>query len=521
MEKLEYDNKIIKENCIKKTKIGINSDITGYGKTLTMIGLISRDKMEWDLELPYTFETIISEGKGRVRNYFTSRYDKLPTTLILVSNSIVGQWEKEIQKSTLNYFVVKSCKDIEKVKAEEYDVILITVTYFNKIAMMYSKFAWKRFIFDEPGHLKVAGMREIHAGFYWLVTATPELILNQHKFCKGSFMKDILTGMHSLTFLDDITIQNSPEFIRSSFEMPNTNYIVHNCFQPLYNVIEKYVSSSIRNMVEAGDIEGAIESLGGTKTSNIVELIREKKSEEIEEINMKICLYAMREDDIKLNKWLGRKERIENQLTEINEKYENMLKTECNICTEVLTEPVLEPQCQNLFCGRCLFQWLMHKNTCPLCRCEINPKELIYVSTATGENSKELKGKIKEMKMTKVEKIIDIISSKPEGKFLVFSDYDNTFYPICSAMRENRIHYVQVKGNVKTREKNLDSFRNGDTKVIFLNSTTDGSGINLTESTDIILCHGMDESSERQIIGRALRVGRKEPLNVHYLQIMK
>jgi hypothetical protein len=86
------------------------------------------------------------------------------------------------------------------------------------------------------------------------------------------------------------------------------------------------------------------------------------------------------------------------------------------------------------------------------------------------------------------------------------SDYDNTFYPICDALRDNDIEFVQVKGAIKTREKNLDAFREGDIPVIFLNSTTDGSGINLTESSDIILCHQMDKSTEKQIIGRALRI---------------
>ena len=32
MEKLELDKKIIKEDCIKEVKLGINSDPTGYGK---------------------------------------------------------------------------------------------------------------------------------------------------------------------------------------------------------------------------------------------------------------------------------------------------------------------------------------------------------------------------------------------------------------------------------------------------------------------------------------------------------
>ena len=71
-----------------------------------MIGLVAREKMEWDIELPYVFETVITEAKGRIRNYFISRFDKLPTTLILVSSTRLGHREKEINNSILNYCVI-------------------------------------------------------------------------------------------------------------------------------------------------------------------------------------------------------------------------------------------------------------------------------------------------------------------------------------------------------------------------------------------------------------------------------
>jgi len=518
MEKLEKDNMIQKEGYIKKTKIGINGDISGFGKTLSMIGLVARDTMEWDLETPYIYETVISEAKGRIKNYLISRYDKLPTTLVLVSNSIVGQWEDELKKTELKYYVIKSNKDLERLYPEQHDIVIVTPSYYNKLVMIYSKFAWKRFIFDEPGHLKVPGMLDIHAGFYWFVTATPEMILNQHKFCKYSFMKDILSNMYdSECFISDLIIKNNPEYIRASFEMPSTNYIYHKCYQPFYNVIQNLVSPSVRSMIEAGNIEDAIISLGGSKTSNIIELIKLKKLEEIEEINSKINIYTLRNDDININKWLLKKERVELQIKDIDDKYQTMLESDCIICTEKLNNPVLESNCQNLFCGSCLFEWLQRKNTCPFCRCSIDTSNLIYIDHK--DDDKSIKCIKKEIKMTKVEKIIEIVNNNKKGKFLIFSDYDNTFHPICNALKDNNIDFVQIKGTIKNREKNLESFKIGDVPVIFLNSTTDGSGINLTESTDIILCHQMDKSTEKQILGRALRIGRTEPLNVHYLQI--
>ena len=55
MEEFENNNFIYKDNCIIDTKIGVNADISGYGKTMSMIGLIARDKMEWNLETPFVF----------------------------------------------------------------------------------------------------------------------------------------------------------------------------------------------------------------------------------------------------------------------------------------------------------------------------------------------------------------------------------------------------------------------------------------------------------------------------------
>ena len=43
----------IDNNTFVETNVGIYSDITGYGKTLSIIGLILRDKMEWDIKQLY------------------------------------------------------------------------------------------------------------------------------------------------------------------------------------------------------------------------------------------------------------------------------------------------------------------------------------------------------------------------------------------------------------------------------------------------------------------------------------
>ena len=65
--------------------------------------------------------------------------------------------------------------------------------------------------------------------------------------------------------------------------------------------------------------------------------------------------------------------------------------------------------------------------------------------------------------------------------------------------------------------KIIERFTKGEIRVLMLNATNYGSGLNLQMATDIIIYHEMNKELETQIIGRAQRIGRTEPLNVYYL----
>jgi SNF2 family DNA or RNA helicase len=67
------------------------------------------------------------------------------------------------------------------------------------------------------------------------------------------------------------------------------------------------------------------------------------------------------------------------------------------------------------------------------------------------------------------------------------------------------------------REKIIQEFKHKNLNVLFLHSMESGAGLNLQEATDLILYHPMSEGMKTQIIGRAYRVGRTLPLNIHYL----
>jgi SNF2 family DNA or RNA helicase len=464
--------------------------------------------MEWDLNTPYISETITYEGGNMIKNIIIKRYTKLNPTLILVSSSILNQWEEELSYSNLKVETITSKRDVDSIIPNNYDVILVTTTMFNILISSYSNHIWKRFIFDEPGHTRISNMKYIQAGFNWFVTASPNTISEYHYNCKNSMIKTII-GDSYLDFntqFEYIILKNDEEIINKSFKLPDIIHHTHICFQPIVKVIDGLDNSGIKILIDKGNISEAIVVMGGTSTKNIVELISTKLEKELEKLGKKIENDGNNELQNKYNN-------IEKQILDLPEKY-NMINSQCNICMETIKDPVLESNCYNIFCGKCLFNWLKTKNNCPLCRNVIKMEDLIYVDK-NGKNS-DKDSNITRLR-TKTEEIVDIISNKKDGNFIIFSVYDESYEPICKILKDNNIGFVIISGKVSKRQKDINKFKTGDCNVIFLNSKFSSAGINLTEATDIIFYHKMCQSAEKLIIGRAHRIGRKDTLNIHHL----
>ena len=119
--------------------------------------------------------------------------------------------------------------------------------------------------------------------------------------------------------------------------------------------------------------------------------------------------------------------------------------------------------------------------------------------------------------MTKQQTVIDIIKKKQDGKFIVFSAFEETFINIRNCLEHENITYGEISGKKENREQTINEFKHGNVDVLFLNSINSGDGLNLQEATDIILYHKMSSGLETQIIGRANRIGRNIDLSVHHL----
>lgn len=525
MEEREHCQDSTHENFSIHTNVGVYADLAGYGKTLAILTLILRDKMSWNMKEPYLLSSISNiYGNGSIIKKSLLRFQKIKTTLIIAGSSILKQWVEEIQKTPLVYTII-SRKKLESLDPGMYDIVMCAPNHYNYLVAKFPGYAWKRFVYDEPTQNRIPAMRFMVAGFLWFVTATPFQLLYQNH-SNHNFLCSLFSTTMDFHIFQSLIVKNQDEYIRSSFSLPPLFRHSHECHHPLYNIVQNIMSDSICRMIEAGNIEKAIMHLGGTTTSNIFELIRNEKEELIREADFKMEKFERLNDEARRNKWKSRKESLEKELEELYRRYNQFVfQDQCMICMQMIDHHVLISCCQVVFCARCILRWLQTKNSCPNCRGLITTDMMHYLRDTEKHMLME-KNKIQPLtsstviprkKKGKADIILDIIDNDPSGKFIIFSNFDETFHHIRYALEDEGIRYAEISGTMESRYKKIHDFKQGELNVLFINSLANGAGINLQEATHVILFHRMEEAIETQIIARAYRIGRTKALHVHHL----
>jgi SNF2 family DNA or RNA helicase len=118
----------------------------------------------------------------------------------------------------------------------------------------------------------------------------------------------------------------------------------------------------------------------------------------------------------------------------------------------------------------------------------------------------------------KIDKLLDIIGDGKDKKILIFSNYNESFNIIKRFLDEKKHIYLELRGTKEKRDNTIDSYKYGNVNILLLNTIQSGAGLNLQETSDIILFHRIHDYQKTQVIGRANRIGRKIELNVHYLE---
>lgn len=493
MEKLENTKEIALNSTIYlSTKLGILGDLPGYGKSLSVIGLIARTKHN-TLKDTYVVE------KVRHHPYVSmSKIEILPQlncSLILVNISLLSQWMFELNRTLLSYTAICKPSEIEDIDISKYDVVIVSNNVYNLFSQVFRKKCWKRFIVDEPASLKLT-MDETYAQFYWLITGTPnELYLKR----RNGFLNELLP--EEFDTFQHIILKNEDQLVKNSYEMPITRNIFYQCAGNLSTLFDGILPEHIIEMIQAGNVVGVLNALNAEEEISIFEAFRLKKMKRLEELS------EDRSDRVEKIKT------IKYHLQLLDERiFRYVAQNHCMICKNPFEKIFVLSCCQHLYCGNCV------ESDCPLCKAK--SQEIIKIPLKLKEFDSNESESLKEIKneKTKIDTLMDIVGTAENKKILIFSNYNETFTVIKKFLDEKKLSYLELRGTKEKRDNAIDSYKTGTVNILLLNTIHSGAGLNLQETSDIILYHRLHEYQKIQVIGRANRIGRKIQLNVHYLE---
>ncbi len=524
---------------VDAVSIGILADKAGYGKTITVLGLIASDHEIHVQTSVVQSSFALNIGQAfcirKTNNYLDTVKDlMLDTTLVIVKGGIVfQQWSKAIRENTSmtctmisNDAHISCSRELLAASIRGKNIVLVSDSMFKKFIYASFLWHWKRVVVDEADDIFCPSMPDVISKFTWFVTATPERLKAPKN--KG-FVRNMCPQMlfyKSRELYRFLTVKNEDSYILQSFDVPSFTTTRYLC-QETYVALCEFASPQLLELLNANDLQGALRCLDGTDRDDVNRLIIKKSSIEVE--NIRIMIEAVQRqvgsDRDKQARLLVLNERLrakEKNIESMHRRLKELAEENCPICCERPQDPI-SLSCLHIFCGECLMGYLRSRLTsdhipsmavCPLCRMTIKREE-IYRLTCPASSELRIKDPIRKH-LTKDQAILKIVKSNPRGKFIIFCNYVTTFYQLSREFVREKISHSELKGNSDL--KTLARFREGGIQVIMLNSRDNGSGSDISCATDMIFYMRLEDTCEDdQALARAQRVGRQSPLRVHRL----
>lgn len=517
MRRLEDSNTdpMMIENGDFSTRLGIFADKPGAGKSYTVLCHI--------LSKPYVNEcfveqTRVTSSMGGYMDIFThTEYDLyLQTNLILVPRGTLKQWEQYIKTMTNHgdredIVVVNraSAELFGNLKDNKYRIVIMHEATFKHMFQDYRELRgvrFERFIVDEADSIHIPNARMIQASFTWFITATP------HYLCQGLSRTTVfrtLFDVRSRLNCELVTVRSEPAFVDLSIQLPS--YSTEEVLVETSNLIGdlgSFVSADIMRAINACDNETAIARLGCLTAQNDNGIIAAVTFNITEEINtLRECI--PRTPAHAMSALLDRIKSAEEKIVHVQERVKQ--SDCCPIGLDTIDVKATTMCCQNAFEFSNLMKAIQAQGRCPLCKVALSPEDIV-VSCAAPIPSSASSFKYKNKKAAINGVLKNIFVENKHAKVLVFSDFKMAIvYETLSALS---LKYEEVKGNVNAVASILKKFDNSELNVLLLNSQHFGAGINLQSATHIVTLHYMVPDRYQQLIGRAQRPVRSQPLSV-------
>lgn len=543
-----------------RTNIGVIADRVGSGKSYVVLSLIKTNDI-----CNHDKVVIKSSGLNNIVFYLKDMKPVIKANVIVVPFSLCTQWEGYIKafKGGLTHKTVNKTKCITEMvgKAKDtlsnYDIILVASTFYNKFADVVTRehIKFQRIFYDEADNLNINNCHQLNANFVWFVTASygnimypkgfakQDRVINRYVWCADGikttgFIKNIFNDTNYTipkAALKTLIIKNSEAYVQKSIELPLINaYIIKSKTPKTINILNGIVDKNIITCLNAGDVQRALQYISPHQKlseENIISVVVDKYTKQINNIQVRISMLDQLhfEDPAERTREATNLANKQKDLERVIKMIEERIVTTnmCNICYDDHDNKTIVNCCQNSFCFKCINLWLSKKPQCPLCKTVINTHDLLVLSKDAPhqELPQPSKCDIKTIggvpnfssQNEKSVNLENLITAKKNAKILIFSCYDSSLMGITPTLDKHGIKYDYLKGNGGHINNVIKSYKNGDTNVLLVNTLYFGSGFNMENTSDIIMFHKFDSEIEKQVIGRAQRIGRTVPLNVWYL----
>lgn len=541
-----------------RTHIGILGDKVGSGKSYILLALVLANQNT--RQEP----TVRTYGCNKVVIWEHDQSRTTPVNLLVIPHNLSNQWEQYIKSfsNKIKYLMVCKNRVIEQlydanppVDLVQYDLIVVTSTFYNRLAHLLNSKSLKLFraIFDEVDSMNIPGCVQVESEFYWFVTASygnllyprgysrydPVLrrhIQNATGLRNAGFVKNLFLGLFSSVSSDYtriLVVKNQDAFVQASIELPILNNHFIECRTPAaINILNGLVDKNIIDCLNAGDVTSAIQLVNPQNRrteDNIVALLIERYTKQVKNIQVRIEYTQHYEFDNEAQKQ-AELDQLTKKSIEMDQKIQSIKErvrdsNVCCICYDQIENKTVVPCCSNSYCFKCISMWLCRVPSCPICKASMGMSNLLVVQHMASASTTSLTTSSNadhshELHRTndKIKNLENILRRLPENaKLLIFSSYENSFTNVLVVLQQLNMPYAYLKGNGSQIKSTIDQYKNGNLNVLLINSRNYGSGLNLENTSDIILFHKFDSEIEKQVIGRAHRYGRSHPLNVWYL----
>lgn len=524
-----------------QTSIGIIGDKVGSGKSYVILALILNT-----INKPINcLGTIRVFGLDKIIFKVQRSMKHVDTNVIILPHNIIHQWRALINsfKGITTYFISQKSNMLKVDDLEQYNLVVVSSTFYKQFASKMESVQFKRVFFDEIDSVNIPNCLPIFSNFTWFITASYNNIVYPkghsewnnivHKYVVHSiglknkgFVNNLfldITSKAGTDFVKRLVIKNNDDFVDKSFMLPDivSHRIV--CKQsPLINILNGMVSSDVISCLNAEDVASAISIVNawqkGTE-ENIINVILSKYHKLMKNIELSIEYTNKREFDNESNrdKELAQ---LTQQKTDMLDKVFNIRSrikntNTCNICFDDISNKTITKCCQNSFCFKCITRWIHIKDKCPCCNQSL-PMEECFIVQDTQHVATLAKNVLSPLN-NKTTNLSILLESLKHKKMLIFSAYNESFKTISQCLHTSNIKYDTIKGTSNHIKNVVENFKSGDVNALLVNAVNYGSGLNFENTTDIIIFHQFSDECTRQVIGRAQRMGRKEPLNVWYL----